>query len=404
MATPETTTRAPKDGSGDLTTAVEAFAKTAVKWPGATGPDPDVSAAFAMGWYVADALRWSQHASAAHIRDVSGIRDAGERWSVMVGQIAAAGQRLHKRLKDAGPERDLSHELVLCDGLDPSATDVSFAAPADARSVDSFHRCVLKTLWAAEASLGKGYVLGAALEELSASPTTPGRDAKVSIETRAMDVHALLLDLASRLPQNAAHSVDNSLRLWRAAVGIESVAASDKAASVLLAQGRRWREVLAGEVAASDLLRLSDYVGTVGGVARRLREVARHALRTFAFWLVLALALAVAGVWLLLGSEQSGSIGAGTASILAAFGLTWKGIGEFFGRAAAMGEQQLWDAELDWVIAYRCTTLPETPGRFEIRHVADRCTQQHMRRYRTWASRWPDVERWMPRGRPAGRR
>jgi hypothetical protein len=33
--------------------------------------------------------------------------------------------------------------------------------------------------------------------------------------------------------------------------------------------------------------------------------------------------------------------------VIAAFGLTWKGIGEFFGRVAAKGEAELWDAEID---------------------------------------------------------
>ena len=305
-------------------------------------------------------------------------------------------------LKEVGPERDFSYELTLCDDLDASGTQMSFEAPPAPEGVDRLHRSALKRLWAADASLGKAYVLGRNLETLCAAPTTPGDAhaaaggaAKESIEAGAIEVHGLLLDLASRLPLNAAHSVDNSLRLWRAVVEVEAVATSDKTASALLAQGRRWREVLAGEGAASDLLRLCDYVGTVGGVARRLREVARHALRTFAFWLVLVLALAVGGVWLLLGTEKSGTTEAGVASIIASFGLTWKGIGEFFGRAAAKGEQQLWNAELDSVIAYRCTALRATPGRFDIRDVADRRTRQHLRRYRTWAKRWPDIERWM---------
>lgn len=396
MATVENQTPASKSGNGDLKHAVGSFAKAATTWPSAPPPDTDVSAAFAMGWHVADAGRWARCRSTAHIGDVPGITYPTDRWSILIGQIAAAGQRLRKRLRAAGPGRDLSHEVTLWNGLDPSATESSFQAPADPQDVYRLDRCLAKTLRAAEASLGKAYVLGRDLEELCTAPTTPGGAAKKSIQDKAIDVHARLLDLASLLPPNSAHSVDNSLRLWRAAVEVDTVAASSNAASALLAQGRRWREVLAGEVAASDLLRLADYVGAVGGVARRLRDVAWHALRTFAFWLALVLALAAGGVWILLGTETSGSIEAGVASIIAAFGLTWKGIGEFFGRAAAKGEQHLWDAELDWVIAYRCTALPETPGRFRIRNVADRRTRQHLGRYRTWARRWPDIERWMP--------
>lgn len=82
--------------------------------------------------------------------------------------------------------------------------------------------------------------------------------------------------------------------------------------------------------------------------------------------------------------------------LLATFGLTWKGIGEFFGRAAAKGEGQLWDAEIDWAIAYRFTVLRNPPhdSKLKPRSKAlniDQPTKEHLRRYKQWHNNWPDV-------------
>ena len=86
--------------------------------------------------------------------------------------------------------------------------------------------------------------------------------------------------------------------------------------------------------------------------------------------------------------EAKGALGAGIASVIAAFGLTWKGIGEFFGRAAAKGEAQLWDAEIDWAIAHRFTTLRNYPGKKQIKQSRalqdDEPMQEHLRCHKQW--------------------
>jgi hypothetical protein len=89
------------------------------------------------------------------------------------------------------------------------------------------------------------------------------------------------------------------------------------------------------------------------------------------------------------------AVGAGIAALVAAFGLTWKGIGEFFGRAAAAGEAQLWDAELDWAIARRFTMLTNLPNRKELEKVdalkKDQPMTEHMRRHQRWKAKWPEI-------------
>ena len=131
-------------------------------------------------------------------------------------------------------------------------------------------------------------------------------------------------------------------------------AAGEESPGDLLRQGRRWHDVLAGDVSGKDGLRLTDYVGAADSVAGKLWQTAQQVVARFKVWLIVAFLIAAGGVILIFVGTK-GTIGAGITAMFAAFGLTWKGIGEFFGRAAAKGEEQLWDAEIDWAIAYRFT-------------------------------------------------
>jgi hypothetical protein len=95
--------------------------------------------------------------------------------------------------------------------------------------------------------------------------------------------------------------------------------------------------------------------------------------------------------------DTKGSVGAGITAVLASFGVTWKAIGEFFGRAAATGEAQLWDAELDWAIAYRFTVLRDAPKASQLRPWSkllsdDRRAKAHLVRYNQLKTKWPDVD------------
>ena len=183
----------------------------------------------------------------------------------------------------------------------------------------------------------------------------------------------------------------SDLRLWSASLragGVESPAD-------LLRQGRRWHDVLAGEVSGKDGLRLTDYVAAADSVAGKLGQTARQVAARFKLWLIVAFFVAIGGILLIIWGAR-GAIGAGIATVLATFGLTWKGIGEFFGRVAAKGEQQLWDAEIDWAIAYRFTVLRHLPTDNQLKPRSnalniDQPTKEHLRRYKQWKKNWPDV-------------
>lgn len=163
----------------------------------------------------------------------------------------------------------------------------------------------------------------------------------------------------------------------------------------LLRQGRRWHDVLAGDVSGKDGLRLTDYVAAADSVAGKLGQTARQVVARFKAWLIVAFLIAAGGIVLIFVGTK-GTIGAGITAVLAAFGLTWKGIGGFFGRAAAKGEEQLWDAEIDWAIAYRFTVLLNPPADNQLKPrskelTIDQPTKEHLRRYKQWKKNWPDV-------------
>jgi hypothetical protein len=75
-------------------------------------------------------------------------------------------------------------------------------------------------------------------------------------------------------------------------------------------------------------------------------------------------ALVVVGVGLLIWGafEGGGPLVGGVTSILAALGLTWKGVGGVLGQLAGKLEQPLWGAVLDDAIADAITLRPNNPA------------------------------------------
>jgi hypothetical protein len=394
---------------GKLTDASAAFVRAAAKLPAPAPADVNVSVAFDLGWRVDAAQAWARYGSSGHLPPTPGITSDVDTWNVLIGQIMSDCQRLHEHFQGVPVDLDLSAQVVatkaLLSSLDPAIVDDRLVNEIrwKRQLLRRLHEDLRIRLPVAGVSLGRAYVLGASLQAMSAGPTVADREITVngSLDLFAGGVHAALLDLASRLPSNAAHAVDNSLRLWYGATLIQSGHQLEQRARELLEQGWRWRTLLAGEVAATDLLRMSDYVGAAGGLAERFRDTIWRGLRIYWFVVLSVVLLIAAGVALLFVSNATGSVEAGTVSLLAAFGLTWKGIGEFFGHVAAEGETRLMNAEIDWALAYRCTALSTPPGKNEISALKgklgeDKQTKRHLRHFADWKHRWPDTEEWLP--------
>jgi hypothetical protein len=398
MAGSDGNTAAKANGAGTPSDALAAFAAQAAKIPAGPAPDANVAVAYALGWAVGDALIWTECGVTRHLEyleQVPGeLRHGARPWEILINQITSRCKKLDAHLKDAGADPDLSDPLKICEGLHlgaPGPADGNSAVRGKGASVQELHTGILEVLWSVEPPLGKAYLLGHEMEQMCATPAVKGTEVTVAFDTHFGRIHPLLTALASKLPPNAAHATDNSLRMWQASLSAKCI----QDPKDLLKQGRYWREVLAGDVAGKDGLRLSDYIAAAGSVTDKLGKTARQVVRRFAVWLIVALVVAAGGIVLLVVGSRN-TVGAGIASLVAAFGLTWKGIGGFFGRAAAAGEAQLWDAELDWAIAHRFTVLTSYPDKKQLAKSDplkdDRPMKEHMLRHQQWKAKWPDVK------------
>jgi hypothetical protein len=348
-------------------TALKELADAATHLTPASG-DAAISAAFLLGWRIGLAQDWA--AKGEHVPwpdDDPGLVDGGDRWAVLKGQIAATA----RRLVGPAPLPDLGE------------------APPAAQTVGACRRALLQRLYTGDQFHGIAFTLGVNLEALCAG--TAAGDVRAEIPR----VKLPLIALASRFPPHAAHAVINSLTLWE-----EQLARHAPDPEKLRRQGGVWRSVLAGDVAPQDLLRLSDYIGTAEQVVARLHELALRALRSqLAVPALVAFVLLAGGLAAMFLSDK---VAAGATSVVVALGLSWKGIGQFFGRAAAQGEQALWDGQLDWTIAYRATVSLRDPRKIAMREVVfvrarrrvrgqrSRRGQEHYDTWQKWLRTWPD--------------
>jgi hypothetical protein len=403
MATPDATT-ATANGPGKISDVLSAFVTQAAKMPAGPTPDANVAVAYALGWSVGEALTGTEYKTIKHLTEVSGLESLAERWKLLVDQIAFGCKRLQAHLKDISADGQLGLSDDDWKKLRTANNEANLEGKES--TVGDLNTSILEILYSVEPPLAQAYLLGQETEQMCATPVVSPTTVMESVEKHSDLVHKLLSTLASKLPANAAHATGNSLRLWWAWLSAEK-GENAPTAKDLLEQGRRWHEVLAGEVAAQDRLRLSDYVAAADSVTGKLRETAWEVAKRFWIGLLIALVLVGGGVYLI----AAGTLGVGITSVIAAFGLTWKGIGEFFGRAAAKAEQKLWDAEIDWAVAYRFTIL-RLPGDGQPRKERsrtikkrsrdlkrqsgglhwDKMTTEHMRRYMQWKDRWPDVD------------
>src|SRR6516165_6667034 len=394
---------ATKNGPGTISDALTAFEAQAGKLPAEPTSDANVAVAYALGWAVGDALICARYQVFDHLVQVPELDAPAAQWKLLAHQILSRCGHLNNHLKGARADLNLSAELKTAADLllDPPPGDVKAAVAAKSGTAMDLHTGILAVLWSVATPLAKAYQLGNEMEQMCTTPlaeqsatvSAPGQPTKVSDSVKAhnAEVDRLLTALASKLPANAAHATDNSLRLWSASLS----AGGEETPEDLLGQGRRWHDVLAGEVSGKDGLRLTDYVAAADSVAGKLWQTARQVAVRFKVWLIVAVLVAAAGIVLIVIGTK-GALGAGITAVLATFGLTWKGIGDFFGRAAANAEDQLWDAEIDWAIAYRFTILRNPPADSQLKPrsdtpTIDQPTKEHLRRYKQWKKNWPDV-------------
>ena len=364
----------------------------------------DVATAVGLGWQMADlyqealgprtgsagdpsdlpglsALSWEQLLRLRFHQVSSGLSRLTERITaggLSVGSLRESVETAAENLGAAGrssPEAE-SHRPASHD----AAAD---AAPPDQpaairQTVLDWHVQILDTLTAADATIGKAYGLGRALADLTLRPTASTKAAlQADFSGRVETIKGWLSDLTSVLPEHAGAAVRTSLDYWT--TWLEDTNADDTVWSqpakwqdplhpaatvslvteVLYKQGNLWRAVLTGEKQTVDLLSADEYVNASEALIQRLGTIGRRFWAQYRLGIslaVIALGGVVAGL-LLLSTGTAGGLGA-LGAILAATGITWKGLSSTLGAALRKAEPALWGAQLDLVATVAITILP----------------------------------------------
>jgi hypothetical protein len=378
---------ASKNGPGAVADALTAFEEQAARLSAGSIPDPNVVVAYALGWAVGDALTCAKYGFFGHLVKIPGLDDPADQWTLLVRKIIFLCEKLDNYLKSVRAHPDLGDEVKTGGSLllePPIPGDVKTAVGAALATVTRLHTDILAVLWPVESPLTMSYQLGHEMEQMCMAPIAdPSITVSTSVKNYHAGLHRLLIALASKLPANAAHATDNSLRLWSASLQ----AGGEESAEDLLQQGRRWHEVLAGDASAKDVLGSSDYVAAADGMMGRLWDTVRLLAYRFKVLLILALVVVAYAILLKIVGTR-GSVAAGALSITFVL-LGWKAVGVFFGRVAAKGEEELWGAEIDWAIAYRFTILKNPPAASKLKPRSktpyiDRLTKDHLRHYKQW--------------------
>lgn len=328
-----------------------------------TGPDPEVAAAFALGWQVATVYRDphrrkpKQGGLPADLPGVGSLSHS-ERTSLAIDQIDAGLARLGPRIEAVGLTKPTT------EGLRKAFESGSEDRPTDIREpLLALHVEVLATLTAADFRLGKAYGLGRALAD-----TTRVGDAaslaKAFGHWRIRDLRARLSELDSALPRYSSEAARRSMSAWERWVndaGGKNINWERDGREInicLRKQGRDWRALLSGEKGGTDTLAPNHYLEAAAELLGRVRTLAGQVVRRFGGILIAIGLVIIALVAVLVSSDRAATEIAALGGIAASLGITWKGIGSAVGRAADRVQEPLWGAALTTAIAAAITDLP----------------------------------------------
>jgi hypothetical protein len=239
-------------------------------------------------------------------------------------------------------------------GPDALKAMLSRGQPAATEAAD-WEPSLVAALLGAEVRLAKAYGVGRQLNVLAYDPQASLTSDAVTGMVDALD------DLTSALPPHAGRAVANSVRSLQRAT-------QPPTRLLLDAQCELWRIVLTGEKRATELLEPENYIDAAEKLAVELRATGTVLLRQYAVWVLLIVALVLAGGAILLFVPGGASkTAAGVSGILLALGLTWKGVGTSLGKLAGQLEAPLWGAELDGAVTAAITLGAPAPAKPTLR-------------------------------------
>lgn len=319
----------PSDAVQPFVDALVAAAKTAGDAPAG---DPNVSTAVNLGWLMEDVL--TNRAPTPYPRDL-GLGEQAGRDAQAIWLRAAFGA------------------LKLDDSADPrSVVDALMAGNAQSAATD-WEPKLGGALLGADVRFAKAYGVG---RHLNALANTPPPSPVLFKQAAVEETIAALDDLSTALPPHAARGIANSIRRWQSVTGSSNH-------DILSAQCELWRTILAGEKKATELLEPENYLDAAERLAVKLRATATSLLKQHAFWVVLVVLLFLGGAAVLVFvPKEAGTTAAGLSGVLAALGLSWKGIGGTFGTLAGKVEAPLWGAEVDGAVTDAITFVHVQPS------------------------------------------
>jgi hypothetical protein len=270
-------------------------------------------------------------------------------------------------------------------------------------AIFNLHVAVLVQLTAADYRLGKAYGLGRVLADTCAPVhgfETERRQALVRHlqPYRAQVIVGWLDDLKTVLPAHASEAVADSLQLWERWAGAADLASASPAVvnsttRALHRCGQRWRAVLSGEKAATDVLEISDYVNAARGTVAQAGAIAWSLASRLWAPLAVAAALIGVGIWLIIANHSNAQVLAGLGTIAGGLGITWRSASGSLKHLSLDSLdlfKPLWEAQIDQVVAARLTPAQQLDYRPQSQQPDDR-----------WRKAWPSLERRIPGRRPA---
>jgi hypothetical protein len=326
--------------------------------------DEGVRTAFALGWQMAELYRRSETQAAVAQPGVDlpevGSLAGPDRRNLRFAQIDAALARLRQAITDAG---------LSVPTTDTVRGEAERPEEGSRGAILALHTELLRVLTAADFRLGKAYGLGRALCDTCRVYSAEDVQRELGSD-RVGNLYSWLLDLKTVLPPHAGESVYQSLREWEAWARGPKVEGHpldwerDKGTveRVLFRQGEIWRAMLSGEKQATDMLVARDYADAAGKLF--MDGVALLKRLPWQLWLVIggALGLAVAGLILASVIGNVSSVVAALGGLAAALGISWTGLRQTLGTAAASLRKPLWGAALDRAIVVAITRVDDLRG------------------------------------------
>jgi hypothetical protein len=223
--------------------------------------------------------------------------------------------------------------------------------------VYEFHVEVISWLIAADYRCAKAYNLGHGLAEVCAASQSAALLSE-HLTDQAPRLIGWITDLKTLLPDHAAEAVSRSLEQWLEWANGNFPAAFDwrhaaMTSRVLHTQGQRWRALLSGEKAATDVLTASDYVTAASTALRHAGSIVRKGAAAFWPFLLVTLALFGGGIGLTVGASGAVRVVAGLGLIAASIWIASRAVVAPLRGFAVRLDDPIWRSALDEVIAER---------------------------------------------------